>query len=368
MAEGPKLTLSVMTADVGGFVGHVSSHPDVLDTAKERLYNAREKGTIVDYHILRCGDDLELVMAHRRGRDSGDIHTLAWNVFEACRDVARELKLHEPDQGFSRQTFNGTVRNMGPGSAEIEFTERESEPVVVLMANKTSTGAWNLPLYRIFSDPFNSPGLFTEPSMIEGFSFKVRDVQDGNEVMISTPDETYHLLALIGSDQRFVISEVYRNVDGEIAAIVSAPKFHYNGGKEAGMSEPAVVLRCHGGLPAVGEVMEPFSLPHLVKGCMRGAQMGPLMPVPFYEANPSRFDGPARVIGAGFQVMNGRLIGPHDMFDDPGFDEARSQATRITDYMRRHGPFQPGSSVQTEAGVAFSGALERFRERFKKGS
>ncbi len=370
MAAGPKLTLSVMTADVGGFVGHVSSHPDVLDTAKERLYNAREKGIIIDYHILRCGDDLELIMAHRKGCDSNDIHGLAWNVFTACRDVAKELKLHEPDRGFSRQAFNGTLRNMGPGVAEVEFAERESEPVVILMANKASSGAWNLPLYRIFSDPFNTPGLFTDPSMIEGFSLKVRDVQDDKEVVVSTPNETYHLLALINSVQRVVISEVYRNSDGETAAVISAPKFYYDGEKAVGRSEPAAIFRCHGGLPAVGEVMEPFSFPHLVQGCMRGAHIGPLMPVPFYEANPSRFDGPARVIGAGFQVMNGRLIGPHDMFDDPGFDEARSKANVITDYMRRHGPFQPHRAVQSEAesDAAFSGVLNRLRDRFKKST
>ncbi len=366
MSAGPKLTISVMTADVGGFVGHVSSHPDVLDTAKERLYNAREKGIITDYHILRCGDDLELIMAHRKGCDSRDVHGLVWNVFTACREVARELKLHEPDSGFSRQGFNGTLKNMGPGVAEIEFAERESEPVVVLMANKTSSGAWNLPLYRIFSDPFNTPGLFTEPSMLEGFTFKVRDVQDDSEMTLSTPGETYHLLALMNSARRVVISGAYRNSDGEAAAVISAPKVHFDGAKADGMSEPAAIFRCQGGLPAVGEVMEPFSLPHLVQGCMRGAHMGPIMPVPFYEANPSRFDGPARVIGAGFQIMNGRLVGPHDMFDDPGFDEARSQATRIADYMRRHGPFQPHrAEAELETG-AFSDALERLRERSKK--
>ncbi len=367
MAEVAKLTLSVMTADVGGFVGHVSSHPEVLDTAKERLYHAREKGAIVDYHILRCGDDLELVMAHRKGCDNIEIHELAWNVFMACREVAKELKLHEPGQCFDGQDFKGTLKNAGPGVAEIEFVERESEPVVILMANKAASGVWNMPLYRIFADPFNTPGLFTSPSMLGGFSLKVRDVDNGGELMVSLPQDIYHLLALVNSVHRFaILCEAYRNSDGEIAAVISSAMVHREGDKAGLRSEPAAIFRCHGGLPAVGEVMEPFAFPHLVQGCMMGAHMGPLMPVPFYEANPSRFDGPARVIGAGFQITNGRLVGPHDMFDDPGFDAARSKANSVTDYMRRHGPFQPGRAVQSDA--ALSGALEKFRERFKKSS
>jgi len=60
-----------------------------------------------------------------------------------------------------------------------------------------------------------------------------------------------------------------------------------------------------------------------------------------YEANPSRFDGPSRVIAAGFHLCNGKLIGPRDLFDDPAFDEARKRTNVIADYLRQHGPFEP---------------------------
>jgi fructose 1,6-bisphosphatase len=52
-------TLSIY-ADVGGLVGHVSSHPEVVDNARtpER---GQDKGPSPDYHVLRCGDDLELL-------------------------------------------------------------------------------------------------------------------------------------------------------------------------------------------------------------------------------------------------------------------------------------------------------------------
>src|SRR3972149_7201963 len=70
---------------------------------------------------------------------------------------------------------------------------------------------------------------------------------------------------------------------------------------------------------------------------MRGSHRGPLMPVKFSEANPSRFDGPPRVISAGFQIANGELIGPRDLFDDPSFDRARQRANEIADFLRAHG-------------------------------
>jgi fructose 1,6-bisphosphate aldolase/phosphatase len=65
------------------------------------------------------------------------------------------------------------------------------------------------------------------------------------------------------------------------------------------------------------------------------------MPVSVAEATPSRFDGPPRVIALGFQLAGGHLVGPRDMFDDPGFDEARRMSNTLADLLRRHGPFEP---------------------------
>ncbi|HXY74883.1 MAG TPA: fructose 1,6-bisphosphatase, partial [Dehalococcoidales bacterium] len=74
---------------------------------------------------------------------------------------------------------------------------------------------------------------------------------------------------------------------------------------------------------------------------MRGSHMGPLMPVAVPDSTPSRFDGPPRVIALGFQLSNGTLVGPRDMFADKAFNLARHQANEMADLMRRHGPFEP---------------------------
>ena len=201
MGEDSKVTLSVIKADVGGFVGHTSVHPDLLDTARERLQNAKDKGKISDYHVLRCGDDIELVMTHEKGKDNRDIHGLAWNVFTACAEDAKRLKLYGAGQDLFKDVFSGNVKGMGPGVAEIEFIERKSEPVLIFMADKTSSGAWNLPLYRMFADPFSTPGLVIDTTMIEGFSFTVLDAKEGKTITLKCPEETYRLLALIGTTE-----------------------------------------------------------------------------------------------------------------------------------------------------------------------
>jgi fructose 1,6-bisphosphate aldolase/phosphatase len=335
-----KITLSVLKADVGGYVGHSSIHTDLIQTAKERLSNAVDKDIIVDFHVTRCGDDLELIMTHKHGVDSEIIHKTAWNTFVACAEVAKDLKLYGAGQDLLKDAFTGTVRGLGPGVAELEFEERKSETIIIFMADKTSPGAWNLPLYKIFADPFNTAGLVIDTSMHDGFVFEVLDVLKHKKIRFSAPEEIYDLLMFIGATGRFIIKSVYRK-DGLIAATASTQKLSLIAGKYVGKDDPVLIVRCQSGLPAVGEVLEPFAFPHLVEGWMRGSHRGPLMPVAFYEANPSRFDGPPRVIAAGFQLCNGKLIGPRDLFDDPAFDEARRKSNEIANYMRQHGSFEP---------------------------
>jgi fructose 1,6-bisphosphate aldolase/phosphatase len=364
MAERAKLTLSVINAAVGGFVGHVCTHPDILDTAKEQLLNAQDKGIITDFHLLRCGDEIGLVLTHLNGCESALIREFAWKTFQACSKTADELKLYRDDEtAFGERDRTGS----GPGLVEMEFVERSSEPVVILMANKALAGAWNLPIYKIFADPFNTVGLIIDPEMFEGFSFKILDTEEGTWLTLRTPVDTYSLLALITIPFRYVITNVYRFSDHETAAMVSTRSLSNADTGFLSRDNPMAVLRCQGGFPAIGEALESFSMPHLVNGWMRQTYSGPLMPVPFYEATPTRFDGPPRLIGAGFQISNGRLLGPHDMFDDPSFDETRRLANRITEYMRRHGPFQPHQKPREgSVHTALPTILDRLKEKFSR--
>jgi len=336
-----KITLSVIKADVGGYVGHSESHPDLLAKADDCLAKAKREGLLVDCHVSKCGDDVQLIMTHQQGEDNEGIHKLAWDTFVDCTEVAKQLKLHGAGQDLLADAFSGNVKGMGPGVAEMEFEERGAETVIVFMADKTSSGAWNIPLYKMFADPFNTIGLVIAENMHQGFAFEVHDIKEGKRIIFSAPEEIYDLLVFIGAPSRFMVRAVYHRETKEIAASSSTQRLALIAGRYVGKDDPVCIVRSQGDFPAVGEVLEPFTLPMLVEGWMRGSHHGPLMPVAICDSTPTRFDGPPRVTAAGFQLSEGKLVGPRDMFADKSFDNARQQALDVADYMRAHGPFEP---------------------------
>jgi len=332
-------TISVIKADVGSFPGHSRVHPAILEKAAEMVRKA-EGDLIIDSFVTHCGDDLELIMTHTHGEDHPGVHKLAWDVFIECTAIAKDLKLYGAGQDLLSDAFSGNVKGMGPGVAEMVFEERASDPVLVFMADKTEPGAWNYYLYRMFADPFNTPGLVIDPAMHEGFVFEVHDVIDKRKVYFSTPEESHKLLAYIGAPSRYLIKYVHRK-DGIIAASTSTQRLNLIAGRYVGKDDPVMVVRGQSGLPSVGEIIDPFAIPVIVAGWMRGSHHGPFMPVGLCDANCTRFDGPPRVICLGFQICNGKLIGPADMFDDPAYDRVRSKCNEIADILRAHGPFEP---------------------------
>ncbi|MGI5838220.1 MAG: fructose-1,6-bisphosphate aldolase/phosphatase [bacterium] len=335
-----RITLSVIKADVGGFVGHCGVHPKIVNAAKDVIARQGE-GLLIDYHLTSVGDDINLILTHRQGMDSEAIHHLAWEAFQAGSAAAHELKLYGAGQDLLVDSFAGNVRGLGPGVAEMEFLERKSEPVVIFMADKTEPGAWNLPLYKMFADPFNTAGLVIDPKMHHGFRFEVHDLTERRKVIFNIPEELYDLLVFIGAPGRFCIKSVFSKETDDIAATSTTQRLNLLAGRYVGKDDPVCIVRCQSGFPAVGEALEPFAFPHLVAGWMRGSHHGPLMPVAQSQSTPTRFDGPPRVIALGFQLCGGHLIGPQDFFADPAFDAARRRALETADYLRRHGPFEP---------------------------
>jgi fructose 1,6-bisphosphate aldolase/phosphatase len=335
----PKTTISVIKADVGSFPGHSRTHPKLLEKAAKMLRDEEGK-LLIDSFVTHCGDDLELIMTHSHGVDNPKVHKLAWDVFMECTKIAKSMKLYGAGQDMLSDAFSGNVKGLGPGVAEMEFEERGSDPVLVFMADKTEPGAWNFFLYKIFADPFNTSGLVIDPSMHEGFVFEVHDLVEKRRIMFKCPEEIYNLLAYIGAPSRYVIKHVFKR-EGDIAASTSTQRLSLIAGRYVGKDDPVMIVRAQSGFPAVGEVIEPFCTPVLVAGWMRGSHHGPFMPVGLCDANCTRFDGPPRVICMGFQVSDGKLIGPADMFDDVGFDHVRARCNEIADLIRAQGPFEP---------------------------
>lgn len=358
-------TLSVIKADTGGYVGHSAAHPDLVETARALLKGKKEDGTLVDFCVGQVGDDVALILSHNRGEENETIHRLAWEVFQQTTEVARRLKLYGAGQDLLSDAFSGNLKGLGPGIAEMEIEERPSEPVLVFLADKTEPGAWNLPLYRIFADPFNTPGLVIDPTMHDGFVFEILDLKSNRVARFKTPEESYDLLMFIGAPSHYVVRKVLRARDGEVAASTSTQRLSLMAGRYVGKDDPVMIVRAQSGFPAVGEVLEAFARPHLVGGWMRGSHVGPIMPVGFQDAVASRFDGPPRVTCYGFQLNRGRLVGPRDLFGDVAFDAARRQATEMAEMMRSMGPFEPHRLPLDEMEyTTLPQVMARVRDRF----
>jgi fructose 1,6-bisphosphate aldolase/phosphatase len=167
------------------------------------------------------------------------------------------------------------------------------------------------------------------------------------------------MLMFIGAPARYVVHSVVSKTLGEQAAATSTQRLSLIAGKYVGKDDPVMIVRSQSGLPAVGEVVEPFAFPFAVAGCMRGSHHAPFMPVSIGHAHPTRFDGPPRVVALGFQIHGGRMIGPRDLFADPSFDEARRQANEAMDYLRRHGPFEPHRLALDDLEYTTMAELER---------
>lgn len=362
-----KVTLSVIKADVGSYPGHVIAPRELLEECESRMEDAVKKKIINDYYVTHCGDDIELIMAHEKGADNKDVHKLAWDTFKAATEIAKKMKLYGAGQDMLKDAFAGNVKGMGPGVAEMEFEERKAESVVVFCADKTDPGAFSLPFFRIFADPFCTPGLTIDGKMRPGFAFEVHDVYEGKKITLNCPDEMYDLLALIGCTSKYLIKRIYRRNDNAIVGAISTEKLALIAGEYVGKDDPVAIARCQSGFPSVGEVLEPFAFPHLVAGWMRGSHRGPIMPVGELDAKCTRMDGPTRIIALGFNISDGKLIGPQDLFADVAFDKARKDALEIADYMRRHGPFEPHRLSESEMEyTTLPKVLEKLKDRFGK--
>lgn len=365
-----KVTISHIKADIGSLPGHTTVYGPVVDEVGSYVKKNGE-GLISDFHISSVGDDIQITMIHDRGVDSPEVHELAWNAFKAGTSVAKKYGLYGAGQDLLKDSFSGNIKGMGPGIAEMEITPRKSEPFIVYMMDKTEPGAFNYPIFKMFADPYNTPGLVIDTNMHDGFRFEVWDIVEAKKIFLDCPEHMYDLLGLIGSKSRYVIKRVYtkkshEKLPDENVAVISTDKLSFIAGEYVGKDDPAGIVRIQSGLPASGEAMEAFSFPYMVSGWMRGSFNGPLMPVGLKDAKMSRFDGPPKVIGLGFVLKDGKLAGPVDMFDDPAFDGARRTATQVVDYLRRMGPFEPHRLPEDEMEyTSLPRVLEKFKGKFE---
>lgn len=232
------LTLSVVRTNAFRRV-----HPTAFMAARAALHRPVASGLIIDGQVASCGADISLIMIHQRGVDAPSIHGLV--------------------QGST-------------GCAELEFTERPDEHVVCVFADRTSPGVWNLPLYRMFTDPLTITSAANGETMPGGFSFEVYDLYRHERIWLNTPAELRDLRILMGTPSRYVAHAVVSKTRSLTAATTSARQSHVG---------PVLIVRAQYGLPALAAIRRPFTVP-----------------------------GAPPMVALDFRVREGSLIGPRDMF------------------------------------------------------
>ncbi|MDH5494431.1 MAG: fructose-1,6-bisphosphate aldolase/phosphatase [Candidatus Bathyarchaeota archaeon] len=368
-----KTTISIIKCDVGSLVGHHIVPKPLLEIGKNKLEKAQKKGIINSFYVFNAGDDLELLMVHEKGEKNREIHALAWDTFQTAAEKAKDLKLYGAGQDLLKTAFSGNVRGMGPGVAEMEIEERGSDPIIVFAADKTSAGSFNYPMFRIFADPMSTAGLVIDSNMVGGFKFEVLDSKENKKVVLKCPEEMYELVALLGTSTRYNVSRVWRAKDELLCAVTSTTKLSLIAGKYVGKDDPVAIVRAQHGLPAVGEMLVPFLHTYFVEGWMRGSHWGPLMPVGLKDSKCTAFDGPPRMVAVGFQVCNGGIASDkngspmiRDIFDDPAFDMARREATKLAGVLRRMGEFQPARlSAEAMEYTTLPQIVEKLKDHFQ---
>jgi fructose 1,6-bisphosphate aldolase/phosphatase len=355
------ITLTVIKADIGSIGGHIAPSQPLLAAVRAHI-EANAQGRLIDHRISFTGDDVAILMTHRRGVGDESVHALAWDAFVAGTEVARRQGLYGAGQDLLKEAFAGNVRGMGPAVAEMEFEERPNEPFLFFAADKTDPGAFNLPLYLTFADPMTTPGLILSPKMAKGFRFVIMDVNEtsGDRVIeLLAPEQLYDIAALLRDPERYVVESVWSRATGEQAVAVATSRLHNIAGKYTGKDDPVMLVRTQMNFPATGEVLAPYATAHYVAGGMRGSHNMPLMPVAL-NTGTSYFDGPPLVSCAAFAMHEGRLTDPLDPFAHPFWDAVRARAADKAMEMRRQGFF--GAAMLPMSELEYTGITEKLAE------
>ncbi len=360
-----KVTLSAIKADIGGVGGHTKPSRELLNTVEDVVRKAKIE-LLIDYYIGFTGDDIHIIMSHKKGVGNSKIHKLAWDAFKEGTEVAKEQGLYGAGQDLLKDAFSGNVKGMGPGVAELEFEERPNEAFVVFAADKTEPGAFNFPFYRTFIDSRSNTGIIINPALAEGVVFNIMDVMSGRIAELRLWEDKPEVEAGLMYPGRYVVESI-TSKNGEPIVSASTDRLHNIAGTYVGKDDPIAIVRCQKNFPATEEACSAFNNPHFVAGNTRGSHHLPLMPVRLNTAASVNYSIPI-VTATVFSMRNGRFTGPHDGFDTPDWDYVRNIASQRAMDMRNQGFIHPATLVpeELEYNKGYEARMKKLRSKFKK--
>jgi len=367
------LTVTAIKADVGSVGGHTRPSMKMMELSRDLMERASEEGIIIDFDVTHTGDDICLLMVHRHGSNASAVHNLAWHVFEAATEIAREEGLYGAGQDLLKDAPSGNVRGAGPGAAEITFDpeakERPAEPFLVFTADKCGPGAFNFPLWAVFTSPMYCAGLLM-PKMKIGFRFTVIDMEHAGgdlTIQIDAPERHLDLAVLLRDENRFGIQAVYaRSFPEQQVVSVSTDRLHTIAGKYTGKDDPVAIVRAQGIFPAPEEIVMPYMTAHFVAGDARGSHHMPLMPVAINTAVTGPYCLPLVACMAYSVNRHGRLSESVDIFGNVAWDSTRLKAQRKGEDLRQQGFVGPAMlPIQELEYSAFRDSLAALEAEFE---
>jgi fructose 1,6-bisphosphate aldolase/phosphatase len=211
---------------------------------------------------------------------------------------------------------------------------------MVMTADKCGPGAYNFPLWAVFTSPMYCAGLLL-PQMKSGFRFTIIDMEyaGGDRVIeLDTPERHIDLAVLLRDENRFGIQAIHsRRHPHQQVVSVSTDRLHTIAGEYKGKDDPVAIIRNQGIFPAPEELVSPYLVAHFVGGDTRGSHHMPLMPVAINTAVAGAYCLPIVACMAYSVTPQGKLSEGVDIFGNVAWDATRLKAQHKAEEMRQQG-------------------------------
>jgi fructose 1,6-bisphosphate aldolase/phosphatase len=384
------LTLSDIKADAGGKVGHTTPVTLFEFASRASLTEAQEQGLIQDFRVFSVGDDLHLVMYHRHGVDSNDIHLLAFRAFWRVvwvteligykpYGLAQDLKigpatqgkrvddLAEPSDRFIallpeylpdpersylekiqkaqanwkggrgsvevKKPFAGNVTGQGPGFAELPL--RGQSQMGLFAADKCGPAAFNIPLYHAALKALSQEGFRSRYG--RSLAFEIFDVHNHTRIFLDAQTHRQEIEDLLGATNLFNVKRMWSLPQGSarpeaIEAAIEEILLAASTEKLGIISGGEYVGKDDPVLLGVSELVNPIfeymkTGFYMTQGDERGSHYMMLSPKPLSEA-VATVRSRGLQVGLRVNLNNSRITELHDVYAEPSFREVRVRVER----------------------------------------
>ncbi|MGD9142010.1 MAG: fructose 1,6-bisphosphatase [bacterium] len=120
-----KTTLTLAKADIGSIGGHIKPSRKIIE-AVTRSIKRKSAGLISDFHVSHTGDDIAMLLVHRKGKDARRVHKFIWDTFvSASREADKQGFSGCAMLPYSELEYGGIVRKMEALDARFRIRKKK---------------------------------------------------------------------------------------------------------------------------------------------------------------------------------------------------------------------------------------------------